>query len=164
MRVTATAYCDHGVTESGAQTRRGTIAADPRVLPLGSVVRMTSPLRGYSGTYTVTDTGSKVKGRTVDIFVPNCARARAFGTRVVVVTVLRRASASPKVRARQLLFDTRCGPRARSGVRRPSLAPIASARGVVYGWSASYFDRWKGTLVTTMFFLKRSAPLISSDV
>jgi 3D (Asp-Asp-Asp) domain-containing protein len=95
MRVTATAYCDRGVTESGARTRRGTIAADPRVLPLGSVVRLTSPLRAYSGTYTVTDTGSKVIGRKVDIFVPSCARARAFGTRVVVIRILRRASASP---------------------------------------------------------------------
>lgn len=98
MRMTATAYCDRGVTGSGAQTRRGTIAADPSVLPLGSVVRITSPLRAYSGTYTVTDTGSKVTGRKVDIFVPSCARARAFGTRVVVIRILRRAPPSPKGR------------------------------------------------------------------
>src|SRR6267154_1218413 len=67
MRLTASAYCRHGTTESGARTGRGTIAADPRVLPVGSVVRIESTERQYSGTYTVTDTGAKVKGRKVDI-------------------------------------------------------------------------------------------------
>jgi 3D (Asp-Asp-Asp) domain-containing protein len=90
MRLTATAYCQHGTTRSGAQTRRGIIAADPRVLPVGSVVRIESPDPNYSGTYTVMDTGAKVKGRTVDIFVPSCAKARKFGKRVVLARVLRR--------------------------------------------------------------------------
>jgi 3D (Asp-Asp-Asp) domain-containing protein len=93
MRVTATAYCHHGTTDSGAETRRGTIAADPRVFPLGSVVRIESTERRYSGTYTVLDTGAKVKGRKIDIFVPSCASARTFGKRVVLVKVLRRGSA-----------------------------------------------------------------------
>jgi len=92
IRLTATAYCQRGTTESGAQTRRGTIAADPRVLPLGSVVRIESTERQYSGTYTVTDTGAKVKGRKVDIFVTSCAEARKFGKRVVLLKVLRRGS------------------------------------------------------------------------
>jgi len=93
MRMTATAYCQHGRTESGAQTRRGAIAADPRVLPLGSLVRIHSADRPYSGTYTVLDTGAKVKGRKIDIFMPSCATARNFGKRVVLLTVLRRGSA-----------------------------------------------------------------------
>jgi 3D (Asp-Asp-Asp) domain-containing protein len=99
MRLTATAYCDHGTTDSGAQTRRWTMAADPRVLPIGSVVRIESPERQYSGTYTVTDTGAKVKGRKVDLFVPSCAKARQFGKRRVLARVLRRgptANASPR--------------------------------------------------------------------
>jgi 3D (Asp-Asp-Asp) domain-containing protein len=93
MRVTATAYCQHGKTESGAEARRGTIAADPRLLPLGSLVRIQSTERHYSGTYTVLDTGSKVKGRKIDIFVPSCATARTFGKRIVMLTVLRRGPA-----------------------------------------------------------------------
>jgi 3D (Asp-Asp-Asp) domain-containing protein len=92
IRLTARAYCHHGTTHSGAQTARGTIAADPRVLPPGSVVRIESMERRYSGTYTVTDTGAKVKGRRVDIFLPSCAEARKFGKRVVLGTVLRRGS------------------------------------------------------------------------
>lgn len=91
MRLIATAYCDHGTTDSGVQTERGMIAADPRVFPMGSVVKIESPV-GYSGTYTVTDTGAKVKGRKVDIFVPSCAKAKAFGKRVVFGTLVRRAA------------------------------------------------------------------------
>jgi len=89
LRLTASAYCHHGTTRSGAQTSRGTLAADPRVLPVGTVVRIESTVPGFSGNYIVRDTGAKIKGRKVDIFVPNCANARAFGKRVVVVRVLR---------------------------------------------------------------------------
>jgi 3D (Asp-Asp-Asp) domain-containing protein len=93
MRMMATAYCLHGPTESGAQTRRGTMAADPRVIPVGSVVSITSPVEQYSGTYTVTDTGAKVKGHRVDIFVPSCGKAKAFGKRVVQARMVRRGPA-----------------------------------------------------------------------
>jgi 3D (Asp-Asp-Asp) domain-containing protein len=93
MRMIATAYCDHGTTDSGVQTRRGTIAADPRLLPMGSVVTLRSTAPQYSGTYTVTDTGAKIKGRKVDIFIPSCAKAKAFGKRPVFVTVTKRAVA-----------------------------------------------------------------------
>ena len=86
------AYCDHGTIASGAETRRWTMAADPRVLPVGSVVRLVSPNRQYSGTYTVIDTGAQVKGRKVDLFVPSCAKARQFGKRLVLARVLRRGS------------------------------------------------------------------------
>jgi len=89
MRMIATAYCDHGITDSGARTRQGAIAADPRILPMGSVLTLESSARQYSGTYTVTDTGAKIKGRKVDIFIPNCARAKAFGKRPVFVTIKR---------------------------------------------------------------------------
>jgi 3D (Asp-Asp-Asp) domain-containing protein len=51
----ATAYSLRGQTASGDYVRRGVIAADPRVIPLGSVVQIVTP--GYSGIYTVQDTG-----------------------------------------------------------------------------------------------------------
>jgi 3D (Asp-Asp-Asp) domain-containing protein len=89
MRMVATAYCDKGTTDSGTQTRRGTIAADPRVLPPGAVVKIGSPRPEYSGTYTITDTGAKIKGRKIGIFMPNCAEAKRFGKRVVHITVVR---------------------------------------------------------------------------
>ena len=95
MRLTATAYCDQGTTKSGAQTTRGTVAADPRLLPVGTVVRIEAAESQYSGTYTVKDTGAKIKGRKIDIFMPSCATARTFGKRVVRVTVLRRGTGDP---------------------------------------------------------------------
>jgi 3D (Asp-Asp-Asp) domain-containing protein len=89
----ATAYCDKGVTKSGALARPGTIATDPRVLPIGSVIRITTQGNRYTGTYTVLDTGAAVKGRDVDIFIPSCAEAKKFGKRPVTALVLKRGPA-----------------------------------------------------------------------
>jgi 3D (Asp-Asp-Asp) domain-containing protein len=87
MRVTATAYCDGGTTQSGTKARRGIVAADPKVLPVGTVLRI---LDGpHSGVYTVMDTGSAVKGRKIDIFIPDCERAIKFGLRSLRVKILR---------------------------------------------------------------------------
>lgn len=79
----ATAYCLRGRTATGGSVRRGIIAADPRVLRLGSTVRLEGG--GYSGTYQVTDTGGRIKGKKIDIWVPNCGEARKFGRRNVQV-------------------------------------------------------------------------------
>jgi 3D (Asp-Asp-Asp) domain-containing protein len=87
-RYVATAYCRKGVTKSGKRTRRGIVAADPRVLPLGSRIRLYD-VAGYSGEYEVLDTGSKVKGRHIDIFMPHRREALEFGRRHVVIEVLR---------------------------------------------------------------------------
>ena len=82
----ATAYCLKGRTASGGGVRRGIVAADPRVLPLGTRVYLNAG--AYSGTYTVTDTGGAIKGRILDIWVPNCSEAIRFGKRNVSVSVL----------------------------------------------------------------------------
>jgi 3D (Asp-Asp-Asp) domain-containing protein len=88
MRLVATAYCDKGPTKSGVRTQMGIVAADPRVLPLGTVLRIVAPHQSYEGIYTVMDTGTAVKGRTLDIFMPSCARAVRFGRRRVSVRIL----------------------------------------------------------------------------
>ncbi|REJ77254.1 MAG: hypothetical protein DWQ47_12730 [Acidobacteria bacterium] len=84
----ATAYCLRGRTASGQRVRKGLIAADPRVLPLGTRVRLTAGR--YSGTYTVADTGGKIKGSKIDIWMPSCGEARRWGNRRVKLTVLSR--------------------------------------------------------------------------
>ncbi|MBK6315320.1 MAG: 3D domain-containing protein [Blastocatellia bacterium] len=84
----ATAYCLKGQTASGVTVRRGIIAADPKVLPLGSVVRIQAG--SYSGIYTVMDTGGAIKGRKIDIYIPTRKEAIVFGARKVKVEVLRR--------------------------------------------------------------------------
>ena len=85
-RFTATAYALRGRTASGANVRRGLIAADRRVLPLGTRVRLEAG--GYSGEYLVADTGGLVRGRKIDIWVPSTREAMRFGRRPVKLTVL----------------------------------------------------------------------------
>ncbi len=84
----ATAYCLKGRTATGGNVRRGIVAADTRVLPLGTRIQMNAG--PYSGTYTVADTGGVIKGRILDIWVPNCSEALRFGRRSVQVSVLGR--------------------------------------------------------------------------
>lgn len=83
----ATAYSLRGRTRSGVGVRRGVIAADPRVLPLGTVVQLKAG-ESYSGVYTVHDTGSAIKGRTIDIWMPSSREARRFGRQRVKLVVL----------------------------------------------------------------------------
>ena len=80
---TATAYCLKGRTAMGHGVRRGIIAADPRVLKLGSSISLGAG--SYSGNYLVSDTGGNVKGRKIDIWMPSCAEARRFGRRSVTI-------------------------------------------------------------------------------
>ena len=83
---TATAYSLRGRTASGKPVARGVIAADPRVLPLGTRVRIDAG--EFSGEYVVADTGGAVKGRRVDIWTPTAREAMRFGRRAVKLTVL----------------------------------------------------------------------------
>lgn len=84
----ATAYCIKGRTASGAPVQPGVIAADPSVLPIGTVVHLRAGR--YTGTYTVLDTGSRIKGRIVDVYVPSYQDAREFGRRQVKIKVISR--------------------------------------------------------------------------
>ena len=83
----ATAYSLRGITRSGTYVRRGIIAADPRVLPLGSVVHLKAG--NYSGVYTVKDTGSAIKGKRIDLWVGSSREAFSFGRQSVRLTVLK---------------------------------------------------------------------------
>jgi 3D (Asp-Asp-Asp) domain-containing protein len=82
----ATAYSLRGRTASGQMVSRGLIAADPRVLPLGSRVRLEAG--PYSGEYLVADTGGMVRGRRIDIWTPSSREAMRFGKRMIKLTVL----------------------------------------------------------------------------
>jgi 3D (Asp-Asp-Asp) domain-containing protein len=82
----ATCYSLRGRTASGRMVAKGLIAADPRVLPLGSRVRLEAG--PFSGEYLVADTGGAVRGRHIDIWTPSTREAMRFGRRKVKVTVL----------------------------------------------------------------------------
>ena len=98
MTMRATAYTGHGRTASGKRVRRGMVAADRRVLPLGTKVRLKNAGR-YSGVYRVEDTGGRIRGRKIDIYMPSRGAAKQFGKHTVKVEVL-----TPQNRRRQGLF------------------------------------------------------------
>lgn len=89
LTFTATAYCKGETTASGVVVRTGVAAADPALLPVGTVVRIDMPNSRYAGIWTVMDTGPAVQGRVVDLYLWSCKEALAFGRRPVRLTVLR---------------------------------------------------------------------------
>src|SRR5687768_9703829 len=86
---TATAYCKGTTTASGVGVRTGIAASDPALLPVGSVVNITTGTTKYNGVYTIMDTGPKVQGRIIDVYMWSCHEALAFGRQQIEVTVLR---------------------------------------------------------------------------
>jgi len=92
LRMEATAYCARGTTDSGEQTRRGSVAADPRLIPLGSTIRVRGMKGVRDGAFTVLDSGRGIKGHEIDVFIPHCAAAKKFGRQDVRVRVIKRAT------------------------------------------------------------------------
>jgi 3D (Asp-Asp-Asp) domain-containing protein len=99
---TATAYCKGTTTASGVNVRTGIAAADPDLLPVGSVVQVDRLGERYNGIYTIMDTGPAVQGRHIDIYMWNCNEALALGRREALLTVLR-LGWNPKATAPSLL-------------------------------------------------------------
>jgi 3D (Asp-Asp-Asp) domain-containing protein len=86
---TATAYCKGTTTASGVGVRTGIAASDAAILPVGSVINVTTGTAKYNGVYTIMDTGPKVQGRLLDIYMWSCHDALAFGRQEIEVSVLR---------------------------------------------------------------------------
>jgi 3D (Asp-Asp-Asp) domain-containing protein len=89
LAFSATAYCKGIVTASGVPAQSGVAAADPELLPVGSVIEIDSLPQQYNGIYTVMDTGPSVQGREVDVYMWNCNEALSFGRKPIHLTVLR---------------------------------------------------------------------------
>jgi 3D (Asp-Asp-Asp) domain-containing protein len=89
LTFSATAYCKGSTTASGVNVRSGIAAADPDLLPVGSVVEMDAPGSRYDGVYTVMDTGPRVQGRHLDVYMWSCHEALRFGRASVRLNVLR---------------------------------------------------------------------------
>lgn len=93
ITVEATAYCntsDGGqVTALGKPTGFGIVAVDPRVIPLGSKLYITSADGSYVYGYCIAgDTGGAIKGHRVDLFLGSESECRAFGRRPMQVYIL----------------------------------------------------------------------------
>jgi 3D (Asp-Asp-Asp) domain-containing protein len=93
----ATAYSLYGRTASGIHVRKGIIAADRRILPIGSRVRVESG--SYTGEYEVCDTGGAIRGKRIDVWVPSTREAMKFGRRNVKLTVLSYPNKAARIRS-----------------------------------------------------------------
>ena len=89
----ATAYCLTGKTATGPRAGPGTVAVDPKVIPLGSRVHVS----GY-GWAVARDTGRAIKGRRVDVWLASRKACRRWGRQTVRVRVV-----PPSPRRRQRL-------------------------------------------------------------
>lgn len=93
ITVKATAYsssCDGGaVTCLGKIPSYGTVAVDPKVIPLGTKMYIVSPDGNYVYGYCVAgDTGGAIKGNKVDLFMNSSSACKAFGRRTMLVYIL----------------------------------------------------------------------------
>ena len=89
LNFAATAYCKGTTTASGVNVRTGIAAADPDLLPVGSVIQVYRLGERYNGIYTIMDTGPAVQGREIDIYMWSCHEALQFGRRKIALNVLR---------------------------------------------------------------------------
>ena len=85
----ATAYSIEGKTAAGGRAREGIVAADPKVLPLGTRIRVRDA-EGYDGVYVVSDTGRTIDGQEIDIYLANDSEAKRFGRKQVQVEIIDR--------------------------------------------------------------------------
>lgn len=72
-----------GKTASGKMAKHGTVAADPKIFPFGTIL----DIPGY-GTGTVEDTGGSIKGRHIDIWFSSHEEAKKWGVKKLKVRVL----------------------------------------------------------------------------
>ena len=84
LEVDAVAYHLPGKTALGVPVRRGVVAVDPALIPLGTKLHVP----GY-GRSLAADVGTAIKGRIIDLWFPSTERARAWGRRTVTITVYR---------------------------------------------------------------------------
>jgi 3D (Asp-Asp-Asp) domain-containing protein len=89
LAYSATAYCKGMTTTAGVAVQSGIAAADPELLPVGSVIEIDGLPQKYNGIYSVLDTGPAVQGRQVDLYMWSCNEALTFGRRPIHITVLR---------------------------------------------------------------------------
>jgi 3D (Asp-Asp-Asp) domain-containing protein len=94
---------EYGISRSGFNLKGHTresamsIAVDPKVIPLGSIVRIefyNEEYQKYNGEYTARDTGRLIKGNKIDLFMGdfgdnNCTVALEFGITEAKITIIK---------------------------------------------------------------------------
>lgn len=75
----------YGITASGARLKKGIVAVDPRVIPLGTWLYV----EGY-GVALAADTGSAIKGNRIDLGFATASQSINFGRKNLKVFILDR--------------------------------------------------------------------------
>jgi 3D (Asp-Asp-Asp) domain-containing protein len=76
--VLVTAYCLSGTTRRGRYVRPGIVAADRKLFPLSRYIELYAGEK-YLGRFLIDDTGSRIRGAHIDVWVPTCREAIVFG-------------------------------------------------------------------------------------
>jgi 3D (Asp-Asp-Asp) domain-containing protein len=85
MTFESTAYTSYGTkTATGTTPKKGTVAVDPKVIPLGTKLY----IEGY-GYGVAEDTGGRIKGHIIDVYFTNEADCVQWGRRNVKVHILK---------------------------------------------------------------------------
>ncbi len=71
-----------GLTSTGTVAKRGTVAADPKFLPMGT--RLIVPGYGFGR---VEDIGGAIKGKHIDLWFPSHEEAKRWGRRTIPVVI-----------------------------------------------------------------------------
>jgi 3D (Asp-Asp-Asp) domain-containing protein len=80
----------YGITYSGKTVQENhTIAADPEVLPIGTVVK----IEGFDCTFVVEDTGSAVNGQHIDIYMEDLDDAKDYGVQYRKIIIVKEGGA-----------------------------------------------------------------------
>ena len=79
-----------GITATGVRVKRGIIAVDPRVIPLGTRVYIEVPGAAADYGYAVAaDTGGAIKGNKIDVYLDSSGAVSAWGIKNVKVYILK---------------------------------------------------------------------------
>ena len=100
QKVIATAYCDIGWTKSQRYVDHGTLSVDRKYISLGSRLRIIFAPAINDATvvkkffqdvrrtvFHADDTGGKIIGRRIDVWMLDCRDAKKFGRRPAVIIV-----------------------------------------------------------------------------
>lgn len=80
LKMVATAYFSGGKTATGLQARKGIVAVDPSVIPLGTKLY----IEGY-GEAQAADIGSSIKGNRIDLCFDSLQECKTYGKRNINV-------------------------------------------------------------------------------
>jgi len=92
VSVELTSYCLRGTTRRGRWVREGIVAADPRIFPLSRYVELFAEDR-YLGRFLVDDTGLRIRGPIIDVWLSTCDASRQFGRQRGLAVLVPRATA-----------------------------------------------------------------------